>query len=104
MAQAWHATLPRRVLRWSRLIARTAKNGDAMASRTSSTAMNDARAALSGRTRGSTKSGTGPVEGIHALLVAKRSARSLTTKVGRIASRMVTTRVCVAVRARCPAV
>src|SRR5215203_3516416 len=40
-------------------------------------AVEAARAALSGRARGHAKSGTGPVEGLRALLVAKRSARSI---------------------------
>ena len=40
-------------------------------------AIEAARAALSGRARGYAKSGTGTVEGLRALLVAKRSARSI---------------------------
>ena len=40
-------------------------------------AIEAARAALSGRARGHAKSGTGPVEALRALLVAKRSARSI---------------------------
>ncbi|MGZ6962557.1 MAG: IS110 family transposase, partial [Ilumatobacteraceae bacterium] len=43
-------------------------------------AIEAARAALSGRARGHAKSGTGPVEGLRALLVAKRSARSIRIK------------------------
>jgi Transposase IS116/IS110/IS902 family len=77
MAQAWHATLPRRVWRWSRLIARTAKNGDATASRTSST-----RSKPHGRRCRVVRVVTRrvaqvPSEGLRALLVAKRSARSI---------------------------
>jgi len=40
-------------------------------------AIEAARAALSGRARGHAKGGTGNVEGLRALLVAKRSARSI---------------------------
>jgi transposase len=43
-------------------------------------AIEAARAALSGRACGHAKSGTGPVEGLRALLVAKRSARSIRIK------------------------
>jgi transposase len=43
-------------------------------------AIEAARAALSGRARGHAKSGTGPVEALRALLVAKRSARSIRIK------------------------
>jgi transposase len=43
-------------------------------------AIEAARAALSGRARGQAKSGTGSVEALRALLVAKRSARSIRIK------------------------
>ena len=75
--------------RWSRLIARTAKNGVGMASRTSR--RNRSRwAALSGRARGHAKSGTGPVEGLRALLVAKRSARSIRISTGQLRHLVIT--------------
>jgi transposase len=48
-----------------------------MASRISSTRSKQHGRRLSGRARGHAKSGTGPVEGLRALLVAKRSARSI---------------------------